>query len=109
MIDLWLIMSAGVAILIVLIGVLFVWVLHRDRKAGFPSNDERTQRITGKAATYALIIGNYFTIALMFILIFGRELVNLQDVDAGYILVLVLLVSNVSFLLLRWFFGRKGD
>jgi inner membrane protein involved in colicin E2 resistance len=105
----WSITSIGIAVLIVIIGVLFVWMIRKDRKSGFPSTDERTQRITGKAATYALIIGNYFAIALMFILIYGEELYNLQNVDAGYMLIAVLLVSNVSFLILRWVFGRKGD
>jgi hypothetical protein len=105
----WPITSIGIAALIVLIGILVVWRLYKDRKSGFPSGDERTQRITGKAATYALIIGSYFTLALMFMLIFGRELYNLQNVDAGYLLIAVLLVSNVSFLILRWVLGRKGD
>jgi uncharacterized membrane protein len=105
----WPITSIGIAVLIVLIGILAVWRIRKDRKAGFPSGDERTQRITGKASTYALIIGSYFTLALMFILIFGRELYNLQNVDAGYLLIAVLLVSSVSFLILRWVFGRKGD
>ncbi len=105
----WPITSIGIAVLIVLIGILVIWRIRKDRKSGFPSGDERTQRITGKAATYALLIGSYFTLALMFILIFGRELYNLQNVDAGYLLIAVLLVSNVSFLILRWVFGRKGD
>jgi magnesium-transporting ATPase (P-type) len=105
----WPITSIGIAILIVLIGLLAVWRIRKDRKSGFPSGDERTQRITGKAATYALFIGSYFTLALMFMLIFGRELYNLQNVDAGYLLIATLLVSNVSFLILRWVFGRKGD
>jgi magnesium-transporting ATPase (P-type) len=105
----WPITSIGIAVLIVLIGILAVWRIRKDSKSGFPSGDERTQRITGKAATYALFLGSYFTLALMFMLIFGRELYNLLNVDAGYLLIATLLVSNVSFLVLRWVFGRKGD
>ena len=105
----WSITSITILVLIVLIGILAVWRIHKDRKSGFPSGDERTQRITGKAATYALYIGWYFTIALMFLLIFGREVYNLQNVDAGYLLITTLLVSTVSFIVLRWVFGRKGD
>ena len=105
----WPIVSVGIVALIVLIGILVVWRILKDRKSGFPSADERTQRITGKAATYALLIGNYFTIALMFMLIFGRELYNLQNVDAGYLLIATLLVSSLSFIVLCWVFGRKGN
>lgn len=105
----WPIVSIGITALIVLIGIIVVWRLLKDRKSGFPPGDERTQRITGKAAMSALLIGSYFTLALMFMLIFGREFYNLQNVDAGYLLIAVLLVSNVSFLILRWIFERKGD
>jgi hypothetical protein len=105
----WSIVSIAIPVLIVLIGILLVWRIFKDRKSGFPSADERTQRITGKAAIAALLIGSYFTLALMFMLIFGRELYNLQNVDAGYLLIATLLVSNVSFIILRWVFGRKGD
>ena len=92
-----------------LIGILVVWRIFKDRKSGFPSSDERTQSIRGKAATYALIIGSYFSIALLFMLILGEELYNIQNVDAGYLLVAALLVYNLSFLILCWVFGRKGD
>jgi hypothetical protein len=105
----WSIVSIAIPVLIVLIGILVVWKILKDRKSGFPSADERTQRIAGKAAISALMVGNYFTLALMFMLLFGRELYNLQNVEAGYLLIAVLLVSNVSFLILCWVFGRKGD
>jgi hypothetical protein len=105
----WSIVSIAIPILIVLIGILVIWRIYKNRKSGFPSADERTQRITGKAATYTLLIGNYFTLALMFMLIFGRELYNLQNVDAGYLLLSTLLVSSISFLVLSWVFSRKGD
>jgi hypothetical protein len=105
----WSIVGIIIPVLIVLIGIIVVWRLYKDRKSGFPSADERTQRITGKAAICALLIGNYFTIALMFMLIFGRELYNLQNVDAGYLLLSTLLVSSISFLVLSWVFSRKGD
>lgn len=105
----WSITSIGTAAAIVLIGIFMVWRIRKDRKSGFPLNDERTQRITGKAATYALNTGSYFTIAFLFLLIFGEELYNLKNVDAGYLLIATLLVYNVSFLVFRWILGRKGD
>ena len=105
----WSIVSIAIPILIVLIGILIVWRILKDRKSGFPRADERTQRIAGKAAISALMVGNYFTLALMFMLIFGRELYNLQNVDAGYLLLSTLLVSSMSFLVLSWVFSRKGD
>jgi len=105
----WPLTSIGIITVIVLVGIILVWRIHKDRKSGFPSGDERTKKIMGKAATFALYIGWYFTLALMFMLIFGRELYNLQNVDAGYLLLATLLVSSISYLILCGVFGRKGD
>jgi len=45
---------------------------------------------------------------LMFMLIFGRELYNLQNIDAGYLLIATLLVSTISFLILCWVLAEKA-
>jgi uncharacterized membrane protein len=105
----WPVVSIGIAAIIVLLGILLVWKIYKDRKSGFPMRDERTSKITGKAATYALYIGSYFILAFLFILIIGKEFYGLPEVEAGYPLIAALLVYNVSFLVLRWYFGRKGE
>ena len=107
--DLWPIVSIGIVAMIVLIGVLLVWRIRKDRKSGYPSGDERTQRITGKAATYSLYIGMYFMIALALIFIVSRELLGYYLFNAGDALVASVLVQSVTMLVLRWYFERKGD
>jgi len=108
-ISVWPIVSVGIAAIGVLIGILVAWKKYKDRKSGFPAQDERTQKITGKAATYALYIGSYFILTFLGIQLIGMEFFGLQDIDAGYPLIAALLVYNLSFLVLRWLFGRKGD
>jgi hypothetical protein len=105
----WPVISAGIATMIAVVAIVLFWKMHRERKSGFPMQDERTSKIFGKAATYSLYIGSYFIIALLFLLIVGREFYDLSEVDAGYPLVASLLVYNVSFLTLRWYLGRKGE
>lgn len=105
----WPIVSLGISAIIVVLSILIVWKIYKDRKSGFPAKDERTAKITGRAATYALYIGSYFIIAFMFILIIGMEFYGLPEVEAGYPLIAALLVYNLSFALLRWYFGRKGE
>ncbi len=105
----WPVVSIGIAAIILLLGILLLWKMHKDRKSGFPMRDERTTKITGRAATYALYIGSYFIIAFLFILIIGKEFYGLPEVEAGYPLIAALLVYNLSFLVLRWYFGRKGE
>jgi len=105
----WPIVSVGIAAMIVLIGVLLVWRIAKDRRSGYPSGDERTQRITGKAATYSLYIGMYFMLALLLVFIAGRELLGYYLFNAGDALVASVLVQSVMLLVLRWYLDRKGD
>lgn len=97
----WLLSSGGILVAIVVIGVVVVWKILEDRKLGFPAQDERTQKITGKAAMYAFSIGNYFMIALMMININNREFLGFLLFDAGYTWVISTLVQNLTFLVLR--------
>jgi uncharacterized membrane protein len=106
--DSWPIVSIGIVAVIVLLGVLLGWKIVKDRRSGFPSQDERTQRISGRAATYSLFIGLYFILALLFALIAGRELLGYYLFDTGYALIAVLLVQSITWGALRWYFERKG-
>jgi uncharacterized membrane protein len=61
----WPIISMGILALIVLIGVLVLWKRLKDKKSGFPLADERTQKLNGKAAYYAMFMCQYFIIAYL--------------------------------------------
>jgi len=106
---LWPIIMVLIASLAVIIGTITIWKTHRERKSGFPRSDERTQRITGKAAFYSLYIGLYVMIAVLLTLLVGKEFFGFPDLDAMPALNASILVFSVSFLALRWYFNRKGD
>jgi uncharacterized Tic20 family protein len=106
---LWSIVSVGIVAVMVLIGVLLVWRIRKDRRSGYPSEDERTQRISGKAAAYSLPIGLYFMVSLLLVLIVGRELLGYYLFNAGDALVASMLVQSVTWGVLRWYLGRKGE
>jgi hypothetical protein len=99
----------GIAAIIIGLGVIFAWMLIKERRSGYPLRDERTQKITGKAATYAFYIGQYFTIALLAVNIISRELYGLYAFEEGYGLIASLLSYSLSFIALRLFFNRRGD
>jgi hypothetical protein len=105
----WAITSMGILALIVLIGVLGLWKKLKDKKSGFPLADERTQKLNGKAAYYAMFMCQYFILAYLLVNIVGREFFGMPEIEAGYPMIAALLVSSVSFLLLRWYLGRKGE
>ncbi|UCH36908.1 MAG: DUF2178 domain-containing protein [Candidatus Bathyarchaeota archaeon] len=105
----WPITSIGILATIVLVGVFAIWRMLRDRRSGFPLKDERTQRVTGTAATYAFYIGSYFMIALMLVNLLNLEFLGTPILDTGYALVVSILVNSLTFLGLRMYFDRKGD
>jgi hypothetical protein len=104
----WLITSGGIFTLIILIGILAIWIRLKDKKSGFPSTDERTQKLNWKAGYYSMFMLQYFIIAYLFANIIGREFFGMPELEAGYPMIAALLVSSVSFLVLRWHFGRRG-
>ena len=108
----WIATSGLIAVAIVLIAVLLVWRTLKDRKAGFPAEDERTQKITGRAARMALNAGSFFVVAILIGSIVAREFLGVPSFGEdfySYSLIAVLLVQSLSFGFLRWYLGRKGD
>ncbi len=105
----WLASSGLIAVAIVVIGILFVWRTLKDKKAGFPATDERTQRITGRAAMTALNLGWYFIVAILIGAIVAREFLGMPSFGEdfySYSLIAVLLIQSISLGFLRWYFGR---
>jgi uncharacterized Tic20 family protein len=105
----WLIPTGGILALIILIGMLVIWKTLKDKKSGQPLADERTRKLNWKAAYYAMFMGQYFILAYLWVNMVGREFFGMPEIEAGYPMIAVLLVSALSFLVLRWYFGRKGD
>ncbi len=105
----WPIVSTGILALIILIAVLVLWRRLKEKKSGFPLADERTRKLNWKAAYYAMFLGQYFIIAYLLVNIVGVEFFGMPEIEAGYPMIAALLVSSVSFLVLRWHFGRKGE
>ena len=103
----WSVVSMGILALIVLIGVLVLWKTLKDRKSGLPFSDERTQHLNGKAAYYAMFMCQYFIVAYLVVNIVGREFFGMPEIEAGYPMIAALLVSSVSFLVLRLYFDKK--
>ena len=97
------------AILVLLVGVLVLWKLHKDKKSGYPIKDERTIKISGKAATGTYYINLAFMVSLLLFIIFGTEFFALPELDAGWAVIAVMLVSGISNGLLSWYYSRKGD
>jgi len=105
----WSVVSGGILATIVLIGIFAFWRMLKDRRSGFPLKDERTQKITGTAATYAFYIGSYFMIALMLVNFLNEEFTRVPLLETGYALVISILVQSLTFIVVQAYLTRKGD
>ena len=105
----WPVASGGILAIITLVGVFVILKILKDRQSGFPIKDERTQKITGTAATYTFYIGSYFMVALMLANLLNLEFLDAPLLDTGYALVASILVNSLTFLGLRVYFDQKGD
>jgi uncharacterized membrane protein len=105
----WIIGSVAILATAILIGIIFIWIRLKERKSGFPITDERTQRINEKAAFYSLFMGLYFMIAYLFVTMIGREFFAMPEIEAGYPMIVSLLVFSVSYIAIRWYLNRKGE
>jgi hypothetical protein len=99
----------GIIALLILIPILVIWKTLKEKKSGYPLADERTKKLTWKAGYYAMFIGQYFILAYIWITFLGREFFGMPEIEAGYPMIATLLVSALSFLVLRAYFGRKGE
>ena len=105
----WPLMGVGILATIVLVGVFVIWRILKDRKLGFPAKDERTQKVTGMAATYAFYIGSYFMLALMLANLLSREFLGVPLLEEGYALIISILVQSLTFIGVQTYLNRKGD
>ena len=105
----WSVVSGGILVTIVVIGIFAVWRLLKERRSGFPLKDERTQKITGTAAYYAFYIGTYFMLALMGVNLLNQEFIGTPLFETGYALVISVLVQSLAFIGIQTYLSRKGD
>jgi UDP-N-acetylmuramyl pentapeptide phosphotransferase/UDP-N-acetylglucosamine-1-phosphate transferase len=96
------------AVVIILVAIFVIWKLQKDRKAGYPFQDERTSKIQGKAALGTYYITLAFIVSIMLLNIFGNEFLSLPELETGWTAIAIMLVMGFSFGLLSWYYAKKG-
>jgi len=99
------------AVVIILVAIFVIWKLQKDKRAGYPMKDERTSKIQGKAALGTYWINLSFMISILLWNIFGNEFfsLNLPELETGWTVIAIMLVSGFSFGLLSWYYAKKGE
>ena len=98
------------AVLIILLAIFLIWTVQKNKKSGYPMQDERTSKIQGKAALGTYYITLAFMVSILLWNIFGNEFLNfLPELDTGYTVIAIMLVMGFSFGLLSWYYAKKGE
>jgi UDP-N-acetylmuramyl pentapeptide phosphotransferase/UDP-N-acetylglucosamine-1-phosphate transferase len=97
------------AMVIILLAIFVIWKLQKDKRAGYPIKDERTSKIQGKAALGTYYINLSFMISILVWTIVGNEFLSLPELETGWTVIAIMLVSGISFALLSWYYAKKGE
>ncbi len=99
--------GTGIVAVILALGAYALWAFVRKRRSALPTGDERTRRASERAAYYALLIGQYCTLAILWVLFVGTELYEFPEVGAMPALIATVLIDSLLFMVLSWYFVRK--
>ena len=105
----WSIPLVAIGITIALLAAWRIRVSIRERREGFPTKDERTMRIQGRAASYAIMVGSYFMILLLFYNMFIIEFLGRQELGSLPALNSSIIVMNLTYLGLQRYYAGKED
>lgn len=97
------------AVIIILVAMFVIWKVQKEKKAGYPMKDERTSKIQGKAALGTYYITLAFMVSILLWNIFGNEFLSLPELETGWTVIAIMLVSGFSFGLLSWYYAKKGE
>jgi len=103
------ILMVSIGVTIALLAAWRIRVSIRERKEGFPTKDERTMRIQGRAASYAIMVGSYFMILLLFYNMFIIEVLGWPELGSLPALNSSIIVMNLTYLGLQRYYGGKED
>lgn len=105
----WPILLASIGVVVALLAAWRIWISIQERRKGFPTKDERTMRIQGRAASYAIMVGSYFMILLLFYNMFAIELMGWRELGSLPALNSTLIVMNLTYLGLQRYYSGKDD
>jgi uncharacterized membrane protein len=97
------------AVVIILLAVFVIWKVQKDKRAGYPMKDERILKIQGKAAIGTFWINTVFMVSILVWGIVGDEFLRFPELETGWTVIAIMLVSAMSFALLSWYYVKKGE
>jgi hypothetical protein len=107
--EIWLGSIPIIGIMIVALAIIYIWAINKEKKSGFPLQDERTARIQGKVYKTVFYIGVGYLLALNFYNIINIELLGGTELESMPVINSAVLIMSLSAGVLLAYYGRKGD
>ncbi len=101
--------TLGIIIFMFSVFLWSIWRKRLEKQRGLSVKDERTMYIKGRAAYYALHVGTWFMLGLLWYSFLGTKMFGLPTLETAPALIMSSLICSGLFLGLRWYFDRRGD
>jgi hypothetical protein len=105
--EIWLTTIPIIALTIVALAVYTAWKINKEKKSGFPLQDERTAKIQGKAYKAGWFIGTFYLLALNFYNIISIEFLGGEPLGSMPVINSAVIIMGVSVLILTAYYGRN--
>ena len=107
--SIWTIGIPVIGLLIVVVAIYTLWTITKSKKSGFPLEDERTTKISGKAYKAGFLIGACYLVALNFYNIISIEFLGGGPLESMPVINSALIIMGVTVIALKSYLDRKED
>ena len=107
--DFWTLGIPVIGLAIVAIAIFTLWKITKSKKSGYPLEDERTTKISGKAYKAGFLIGAYYLVALNFYNIISIEFLGGGPLESMSVINSALIIMGVTVIVLKTYLERKED
>jgi hypothetical protein len=98
-----------VGLAIVAVAIYTLWMITNSKKSGYPLQDERTVKISGKAYHAGFLIGAIYLVSLNFYNIINIEFFSGVQLESMPVINSTLIIMGLSVIILKTYLERKED
>ena len=107
--NIWAIGVPVIGLTIISVAIYTIWIITKSKKSGFPLEDERTTKISGKAYQAGFLIGAYYLITLNFYNIINIEFLGGKQLESLLVINSALIIMGITVIVLKKYLERKED
>ncbi len=105
--DIWALSIPLIGLAIVAVAIYTLWTITKSKKSGYPLQDERTSKISGKAYQAGFLIGAIYLISLNFYNIISIEFLGGEQLESMLVINSALIIMGFTVIVLKSYLVRK--